>query len=205
MELKQNYGNVVAAQYGTMVRAGDTAYDSDTNLWRCFYIQAYAPVTHNDYLACSVHDSPRDIAVMMIKLLAGGVPTLSMDLARQPAATLEVIGCWLRYYREHVGLFGAAREPQNGRMDAWEVRRGAQAVVMAVLGALEVSLPSVPETTILNGTGGDRLYVRTGRAPQRVTVRTYDHLHTRLDTRRRRIVDGSELHVPPGGMAAVSA
>ena len=198
LELKQNYGNVLAARYGTMVRAGDTAYDIDTNLQRCAYIQAYAPVAHNDYLACSVHDDPVDLAVMMIKQITGGVPTFSMDLTKQPADSLNVIRAWLDFYRSRMPLWSRPRAPQDAHLNVWELGDRRTAILSAVCAATEVRVPEREEVIVFNGTGRDELYLRSGKDwTAKITCR--DHLLRNLGTRRKRISDGQSVSVPVGG------
>jgi hypothetical protein len=204
VELKQNYGNVVSAQYGTMVRAGDTAYDMDTNLERCAYVQSYAPVVHNDYLACSVEDAPRDIAIMMIKMIAGGVPTFSLDLPRQPAANRRVMRAWLGFYAQHLRLWAAPREPQNGRMDVWRMGGGRLTVLAAVKGAVEVELPRGDSWWLLNGTGRDAFVART-RRPLRAQVSTWDCALRERGRRRMTLRDGCRIEVPAGGAVFAEA
>jgi hypothetical protein len=202
LELKQNYGNVLSAQYGTMVRAGDTAYDVDTNLLRCAYIQAYAPVTHNDYLACSVHDCPRDIAVMMIKQITGGVPTLSMDLTRQPKANLAVIRAWLDFYRSHLPLLSGRRAPLGPDMGLWQAGNRRKAILSALFSTCEVPLPEREEVIILNGTGKEDFYLRSAR--QWTAQATWrDHTLRVVHEGRIRVSDGTALPVPVGGCVAL--
>lgn len=198
LELKQNYANPIGAQYGTMVRAGDTAYDINTNLERCAYIQAYGPVVHNDYLACSTEDSPRDIAIMMIKMLTAGVPTFSMDLPRQPTATLRVIRAWLSFYRDHLRLWKYPRAPLDGYLETWRMGSRREAVVSATGRATELRAPAAPLWWLLNGTGRPGFYLRT-TVPRRVCVIGYDH--SLIETSRLRVTlrDRTWIQVAPGG------
>ncbi len=203
LELKQDYGNVISAQYGTMVRAGDTAYDVDTNLWRCFYAQAYAPVVHNDYLACSAEDSPRAIAIMMIKMLTAGVPTFSLDLLKQPKRTLTIIKAWLDFYARHRRLLRHSREPLTPQLDVWRLGSRQLAIISAVFNAVEIPLPSAPEIWLLNGTGREYFYIRLPKKREsrtdRWTVETFDHGLRPKAKKRLRLSDGARLPVPPGG------
>jgi hypothetical protein len=204
LELKQNYGNVVSARWGTMVRAGDTAYDADTNFHRCAYLQAYAPVTHNDYLACSIHDDPRDLALMMIKFITGGVPTFSLDLTKQPSATLDVFRAWLAFYEAHRARWEQPREPMDARLETWRMGDAQTAIVAALFGAAEIRLPAAAETIILNGTGRDRLYLKP-EAPGPASVELRNHLLQPIAREQMTLRDGTPLSIPSGGMARVTA
>jgi len=185
------------------VRAGDTAYDIDTNLERCGYIQGYGVVVHNDYLACSIEDSPRDVAIMMIKMLTAGVPTFSLDLPRQPPATLSVIRAWLAFYRERLRLWGSPREPQGSLMDVWQMGGRKETVVSAVGPAAEIQVPAASSWWLLNGTARAGFYVRNEAAPRRVQVTAHDPFLSRTGRRRLALRDRSWLAVEPGGCVHV--
>lgn len=205
LELKQNYANPIGAQYGTMVRAGDTAYDINTNLERCAYIQAYGAVVHNDYLACSTRESPRDLAIMLIKMLTAGVPTFSLDLPRQPPATLAVIRAWLTFYRERLRLWRLPREPQDPLLAVWRMGSGREAVVSVVGPATEVRVPGAPDWWLLNGTGRDGVYLRTDGGDKAVTVTPCGPLLRPVGRRRLVLRDRLWLAVPPGGAVHVES
>ena len=203
VELKQNYANPIGAQYGTMVRAGDTAYDVDTNLERCEYIQSYGAVVHNDYLACSTLDSPRDIAMMMIKMLTSGVPTFSMDLPRQPPATLQVIRAWLAFYRERLRLWAIPREPQGPLMDVWRMGDLQEMVISAVMTAAEVRIPEASTWWLLNGTGRSGFYLRTDGPERLVHVTAYDPFLRKTGQQQRVWKDRAWIDVETGGCVQV--
>lgn len=204
LELKQNYGNILSAQYGTMVRTGDTAYDVDTNFHRCLYLQACVPVVHNDYFAGSVLERPRDLAVMMIKMVVGGVPTFSLDLVRQRPETLAVLKGWLDFYHAHRSLWKGPREPLDRRLESWRIGRGRVQVVAALFGTAELRLPAADSIWVLNGTAHPFVYGVPDR-PGRYEVKVYD-LTGRLE--RTGTVDlalGSRLAVPSGGRVLLTA
>lgn len=203
IELKQNYGNVVAAQYGTMVRAGDTAYDVDTNLARCAYIQTYAKVVHNDYLAASIHDQPRDLAMMLIKQIAAGVPTFSLDLPRQPQSTLDVFREWLALYRQWLPTLQQPRQPQDSGMTVWEMADADTAVIAAVRGAADVRLPSLDTIYLLNASERSSLYLKM-EEPITARVESYDHLGQLITEQSQSLSDGDRLQLPLGGYAQIT-
>ena len=80
IELKQNYATPHLMNYGTLVRAGDTPYDPRGNFLRTAYIHAYTPYTLNDYQSITNSDTPAQAAAMVIRMMAVGVPSYSMDL-----------------------------------------------------------------------------------------------------------------------------
>ena len=203
LELKQNYGNVISARWGTMVRAGDTAYDTDSNFHRCAYLQAYAPVTHNDYFACSIHDNPRDLGLMLIKFITGGVPTFSLDLTKQPPATLDVLRAWLAFYDAHRPQWAQPREPLDTRLETWRLGDARTTILSALFGAAEIRLPAAAETILLNGTARDRLYLRPD-APGPAGVEVRDHLLQPVAREEVNLRDGTALAVPSGGMAILT-
>ena len=81
VELKQNYGGSKLATYGTMMRAGDTPYCPEGNFLRTAYIQSYTPYAANDYQTITNYDTMESAAKIIIKMLAVGIPTYSMNLA----------------------------------------------------------------------------------------------------------------------------
>ena len=186
-----------------MVRAGDTAYDADTNLLRCAYIQAYAPVTHNDYLACSVHDRPGDVATMMIKQITGGVPTFSLDLTKQPAENLAVIKAWLDFYRSHLRLLSGRRAPLNPRLDVWQMGSRRTCIVSALFAACEIPLPDCERIIILNATGRSELYLRTARR-ETVHATWRDYALRSVRKGPLGISDGMRIEIPSGGRVTLT-
>ncbi|NLF85114.1 MAG: hypothetical protein GX571_03290 [Lentisphaerae bacterium] len=145
-ELKQDYGNVRLARYGTMVRAGDTAYDVDTNCRRCFHTGACVPCVHNDYFVTSDLASPQAVALAMVRMLAAGVTTFGNDLETMPAAHRLVVGQWLGFYRAHIDMFAAPREPQANDMSCWQGGDAGIAWVAPLWQCREVRLPAAGRT-----------------------------------------------------------
>jgi hypothetical protein len=215
VELKQDYGNVRLSRYGTMVRAGDTAHDVDTNCRRCFYAQAFAPCVHNDYLVTGPETTPRAMGLLMVRALTAGVPTFGNDLTTLGAELRTVVGKWLDFYRAHLVMFKRRREPLTGDLSTWrgsapEVVRphggrggsAEEAWVSVLWHACELELPDAPVTYVLNGTGREWFYVRLPEA-RRCEVECHDHLHAPTYAGARRLEDGARIAVPPGGYALV--
>jgi hypothetical protein len=201
-ELKQDYGNVRLARYGTMVRAGDTAYDVDTNCRRCFHTSACVPRVHNDYFVTSDLATPDAIALAMIRMLAAGVPTFGSDLVAMPVAHRRVIGHWLAFYREHLAMFGAPREPQTNDMSCWQGGDAAAAWVAALWQCREIRLPTAACIHVLNGTAQPHLYLHLP-ATRHATVAVQPLPGVDGPTRRLTLRDGDRLAVPSGGIATI--
>jgi len=138
IELKNNYGNLEAAQYGTSVRGGDSPFDSVNNFWNCIYPRAYAPVVHNDYLTWTTREPPRALAVLLIKQLVAGVPTISVDLTKLNQEHQKIVKAWLGFYIEHMELLcHGTIEPQSAAMDVWQIADENKAIIFAINHARE--------------------------------------------------------------------
>ncbi|OGS22290.1 MAG: hypothetical protein A2252_06935 [Elusimicrobia bacterium RIFOXYA2_FULL_39_19] len=198
LELKQNYGNVLTEQYGSMVRAGDTPFDIDLDLWRCFYIQAYARVIHNDYLAWTPSEKPLNLAVMMIKLITAGVPTFSSALTGVPKSHLEVIKKWMTFYNDHLWLLKEKREPQVGDMSVWQIKTSESSLYSLVFTAQLVELESNKQIIILNGTRNEKTYIKTANGFIS-NAEFYDYKCNLVNKSKLKIYDGVSLPVSPGG------
>jgi hypothetical protein len=203
MELKQDYGNVRLGRHGTMVRAGDTAYDVDTNSRRCFYLQAFAPCVHNDYFVTSDRAEPRAVALAMVRMLTGGVPTFGNDMETLPERLRNVMRAWLDFYNVNLEMFRLPREPQTNDLSCWQGGDAACAWVSAIWQCREVCLPVSRRVFLLNGTGRDNLRVLLS-APLSVQINVLDMTGRVMDSRRLVIKDGDLLQVPSGGWADIS-
>ena len=204
LELKQNYGNVRAAQYGTMVRGGDSPYDADINLERTLYTAAYAPVAYNDYAVWTSKESLRDLGIMMIKMMIGGVPTFSVDFADMPPGQKKCVAGWLALYHEWKGLWMGNRvTPQTGTLDVWERVDADRAWYALIYGASEVTLAPKSEIWLANGTGREIIFVST-RRPFKGRVAVYDPRHKRVAQARLKFDKTRIFPMPPGGYALIT-
>ena len=199
-ELKQDYGNVRFIQNGTMVRAGDTAYDVDTNAWRCFYPQAYAPCVHNDYMVTSVYAQPQTLARMMVREVSGGVPTFGMDFPKYSKEQVGAIAAWLKFYNTNRPIFEAPREPQGPDMMVWQGGTKEKMWVSVLMTAREASIPAAKKVFVLNGTGEEQIYLKLEK-PIKAKWTVYDYMHKRTGESSGELKDGMRLSVPSGGMA----
>ncbi len=203
MELKQDYGNVRLARHGTMVRAGDTAYDMDSNNLRCSYTQAFARCVHVDPVVTSVHSEPRHMALLALKSVALGVPTYSMDLERFTDEQLAPIGHWLHFYNDHVEMFMAPRRPLTLDQDVWAGGVEGSKWVAALRQARVIALPTGKRLHVLNGTGLETLLLETptvGNKRIQVWNRDGKSVHEGV------LAAGSrEINIPSGGRAELTS
>ncbi len=205
MELKQNYGNCQAAGYGTMVRAGDSPYDTDINTERALYVAAYAEVTHNDYAVWTSGETVRDLGIMLVKQLTGGVPTFSVDLTEMPAEHRNVMKGYLDIYHRWKDLWmGANLVPQTGVMDVWQRRGRGRAWYALLYGARLVSLARDESIWLCNGTGQEDIHVMA-EEPFEGDVAAFEPSHAQAYSGRI-VFDGlTVIKVPSGGYVFVSA
>ncbi len=202
IELKQDYGNVRLGRHGTMVRAGDTAYDVDTNSRRCFYLQAYAPCVHNDYFVTSDRAEPRAVALAMIRMLTAGVPTFGNDMETLPERLRNVMRAWMVFYNSNVAMFRRSREPQTNDLSCWQGGDAECAWVSAIWQCREVCLPASKKVFLLNGTGRGDLRIRVS-SPLSVRFNILDMTGRVVDSSPLVIKDGDLLHIPSGGWADI--
>ena len=202
IELKQDYGNVRLLRHGTMVRAGDTAYDIDTNLMRCTYTQAFASCVHVDPLVTSVYTKPQSIALMMSKALMGGVPTFSMNLPNFSEDQRAVMTAWLKLYNDHRELFKTRRQPMGDHMEVWQGGGPEHWWLGACGRASELSLPRGKSVLLLNGTGRDAFHLLDA-LPQPVRVRTLDYRH-QLVAESTLAAGQKTLKVAPAGLSVLT-
>jgi hypothetical protein len=203
IELKQNYGNVYTSQYGSMVRAGDTPYDIDLNIKRCFYIQSFSPIVHNDYLAWTNHETPEDLAIMLIKMITVGVPTFSVDLIHLPVSHIKVIKKWMAFYKENISLWKLKRAPQNSNMDVWDINSSDVLFLSLIFSANELHLSAKEKIIIVNGTRNTEFYVKT-EGKTEFTQKAYSYDHCLLKTKKIALANNSVINIPAGGYVTLA-
>ena len=206
IEFRQGYVGPLMRKHGSMFRATDCPNAALTNRLRVFDVRLLCGKTaaHADPIQWNVTEPVESAALQMIHTLFG-VPQVSMLLDKLPAAHLEMVRFWLRFWREHRdvildgqlcplyphAMFPAAIASTPAKRliavyEPWVIRPG----------------PDVPaELLIVNGTQGDEvvLHLAKGIGKRRVEV---------FDCRGRRVVDESTkfdeglymLPVPPSGL-----
>lgn len=113
VELKQNYGTPFNMQYGNLMRAGDSPFDLETNFQRTLHIQSYTPYALNDYQTFTDNDSAEDVACIIIKMMAAGVPSYGMNVAKLSEDVKEVIKYYNSLYSYNLDDFRNFRIPLN--------------------------------------------------------------------------------------------
>jgi alpha-galactosidase len=199
---KNNFGNVEFASHATTLRGGDSPFDININQLRVAYPAAYAPAVHNDYLVWTFAERPRDLALLLIKHIVGGVPNFAVDVFQLPEEQAEVVRAWLGFFNRNVGLYRrGVFEPQDPALNVWQRVDRTRAMVTLLHPAREARLPDRRKIMVLNATGrGDIHVIPEGRGKRRVTA--LDHRLKKIDTREITLRKGT-LRVPVAGMVVI--
>ena len=151
VELKQNYGGSRLATYGTMMRAGDTPYCPEGNFLRTAYIQSYTPYAANDYQTITNYDTLESAAKVIIKMLAVGIPTYSMDLLALEEEKKQLIAFLNEWYIENiVEKENFKRTAMDGMLDVWYSKGEDERLYFAVNSAKEIVIER-GDFQLLNG------------------------------------------------------
>lgn len=101
-ELKQDYATVAIAHPPAVVRAGDAPYGSFANLQRTKYINARGMVALNDYQTFPRSASPKEIAVIGLRMVATGIPAWGCDLEALTPQQLAVVTSLNQWYTRQI-------------------------------------------------------------------------------------------------------
>lgn len=157
IELKQNYGGLFLAQYGSMMRAGDTPYNSEGNYLRTAFVQSYTPFAVNDYQTITNYDCPQAAAMMIIKMLAVGIPAYSMDLTNLKREHLQVLSNYHQWYLQKLELFKHFRVPEDLDLRLWKLSSDQEELYFVVDNLDRVKVDGSKNFTLLNGTKQEEL------------------------------------------------
>ncbi|MBR3762583.1 MAG: alpha-galactosidase [Lachnospiraceae bacterium] len=170
VELKQNYGGSRLATYGTMMRSGDTPYCPEGNFLRTAYIQSYTPYAVNDYQTITNYDTLASSARVIIKMLAVGIPTYSMDLVALNEDKKQQIRFLNNWYIENiVERENYKRRALDEMLEKWVIEGECENLYFAVNSAEEFMIESgnfqllnasVKKQLLLHGTGNKRYRMR---------------------------------------------
>jgi len=156
-ELKQNYATPLLHHLGTVVRAGDTPYNPEGNFLRTAYIAAYTPYSLNDYQTIARTDSPESAAIMVITMMAVGIPSYSMDLTTLAPEHERLLRFYHEWYAANLGVLRRNRTPLDPRLEAW-VASGEEKDIYFLTGRCDrLALLRSRRCDIVNGTSGDRI------------------------------------------------
>jgi hypothetical protein len=152
VELKQNYATPYLHGYGTMVRAGDTPYNSEGNFLRTAFVNAYTPYSLNDYQTITNSDSPEAAACLIVKMLAVGIPAYSINFTVLHEHHKKAIAFYHAWYRRRLPGIACQRTPQDGRLNGWLASLADEDVYFLLNDDNRVSLRRKRPCQILNGT-----------------------------------------------------
>lgn len=112
IEYRIGYSNIVSLPFANCHRGNDAPYDSDymrrENLFLRLFCE-YPSAVWNDYAYWHAKENPVNISIMLgVQIFSGGVPTISIDLARCGDAQKRVIGRWMNFYRGHLDTLAKA-------------------------------------------------------------------------------------------------
>lgn len=171
-ELKQNYGTPWLHHHGTCMRAGDTPYDPLGNFARTAYVAAYTPYAINDYQTLSNDDDPADAMVMIVRMLAAGIPTYSMDLVALREEHRRSLRFYHDWYRRHLAAVHRPREPRTPDLGWWTIPAGDRDCHIVIDGETRLALDPARRHEILVGTVADVLHFALERPAALRVVRT---------------------------------
>ena len=161
VELKQNYGTIFNMQYGNLMRAGDSPFDLETNFQRTLHIQSYTPYALNDYQTFNESDTPSDVACIIIKMLAAGVPSYGMNFVKLSKNVKEVIKYYNTFYSYNLEDFKNSRIPLRPDYSAM-LMKGSDTDYIFLLSQNDIA-EFERDTIIFNGTYKDKLLMKNIR------------------------------------------
>ncbi|MCK4401279.1 alpha-galactosidase [bacterium] len=200
IELKQNYGTPFLAQWGTMMRAGDTPYNSEGNFQRTLYNQAYTPYSVNDYQTITSEDSPIAAAVIIIKMIAVGIPSYSIDFSRLNAENKRVLAHYNNWYNDNVDVFMNYRQPLDADNNIFKIPASQLDYYFLVNEGGEFMLNR--SAVVINGTFKEEFHIRCADK-KNVELNLFDHFGVKTEKISIAINGHVCIPVSPGGMAEV--
>lgn len=195
VELKQNYGTAFLTPYGTCMRAGDAPFDPRTNFLRTLHVQAYTPASINDYQTFGPGDTPTDVAVSVIVMLAAGIPAYGSDFARLSDESKDVLRWHHQLYADNLSGFLQHRSADNASHSVLRAAADERDVVFVLQPATScrVHRPAV----VLNGGYATRLTVDA--QADGLSFSVLSPTGERLTTGREHPGGPLTIDVPPGG------
>ncbi len=192
VELKQNYGTPFLSRYGSMTRAGDTPYNTEGNFLRTLYVQGYTPYSINDYQTITNEDTPEAAACVVIKMMAVGIPTYSIDFDRLCQANKDVIARYNNWYNENLDRFHEFRVPLDGECNVFKLPGKKDDVYFLVNDAGNFTIRK--SSTILNATFKNDLFIRCARK-KTATITLFNCFGKQV--KKSKVKLGGPPHGPP--------
>ncbi|MBQ4563395.1 MAG: alpha-galactosidase [Lachnospiraceae bacterium] len=174
VELKQNYGGSKLSSFGTMMRAGNTPFCPQGNFLRTAYIQGYTPYAANDYQSITNEESHLSTARVIIKMLAVGVPTYSMDiclLSEEKKQILRFLNNW--YIDNIVERDNYKRRALDGMLDTWMIEGGRENLYFMLNSAKELTVEG-KDFQVLNASMHQQILL-TSKEEARYQLQLFDH------------------------------
>lgn len=200
VELKQNYGGPFLAQYGTMMRAGDTPYNPEGNFIRTAFIQAYSEYAINDYQTINNFDTPEYGAMIIIKMLAAGIPTYSMDLARLNEKHLTVLKNYNNWYLELISkIDNYTRTPLDADLNLWHLDTLKEDIYFVINNSSKIKVHVNKSFFVLNGTAFDEVVLGCDEICN-YNFKIFDCFGKQISTEDYELGKSLVIKVPVGGM-----
>ncbi len=192
VELKQNYGGSNLATFGTMMRAGDTPYCPEGNFMRTAYIQAYTPYAINDYQTISNNDTPLSNSRVIIKMIAVGIPTYSMDITKLSKENKQVVKFLNNWYIENiVEKEHYKRHAITASLDTWAIYRETEDIYFLLNTAQNLTLKN-KDFQILNGCFNNFVVLKSEEKAE-FELKYYDVFGNLYKTETKNLYNGVEI------------
>ena len=112
IEYRIGYSNIASLPFANCHRGNDAPYDTDymrrENLFLRLFCE-YPSAVWNDYAYWHAKEKPENISLMLgVQIFSGGVPTISIDLAKRSDAERRIIGRWIKFYRDNLDSLAKA-------------------------------------------------------------------------------------------------
>lgn len=199
VELKQNYGTVFNMQYGNLMRAGDSPFDLETNFQRTIHIQSYTPYALNDYQTFTENDTAENVACMIIKMLAAGVPAYGMNFAKLSNEVKEVIKYYNKLYSYNLDDFKNSRIPLTPNYSAM-LMKGTDIDYLFLLPQNNI-VEFEKDILIFNGTYKEKILLKNNSKKQYFTITR--NCYGQVINRKSYDKELIEIEAPIGGIVQV--
>jgi hypothetical protein len=201
VELKQNYGTPFFTRWGTMIRAGDTPYDSEGNFLRTLYNQSYSINSLNDYQTITNEDTPEEAACIIIKMMAAGIPAYSIDFERLNLANTHVISNYNKWYINNLKKFGSFRIPLNGENTVIMLPHCADDIYFVINNGGNFTISK--DAIILNGTFQQELFI-SFQSKQNADISLYNCYGTKIEETEICLDGWARIKSIPGGITRIA-